>query len=560
MSLWNNVSRQWRQLAFVVGLLLIMTFINYTPSAQPVAQASSIDPAQRAAAFTKLQQQAQNGPVAVIIQVRPDQPFQVESSLNDAAAQQQRIAIANAQDAVIQRTSGLVGAQVKRFATIPFFAATVDTATLAQLQADSQVLSIEEDILVPPSLLQSVPLIGATSVHNAGYRGQGITVAVLDTGVDTSHSAFSGAVVASACYSTNDSSYSATTVCPNGQTSQTGTGAGEECNLSINGCSHGTHVAGISVGRGSTITGVAPQANLINIQVFTRVNNDTYCGVGQSPCALSFTSDWVLGLEYVYSLRNTYTIASANMSLGGGQSPSTCDSSSSAATTIINQLRTVNIATVIAAGNSGFTSAIAFPACISYAVSVGATTKQDQVATTYSNSSSQLTLLAPGSSIYSSVPNNQYATYSGTSMAAPHVAGAWALMRQRYPSDTVSQTITKLQNSGVAITDPRNSITRSRIRLDELILLTPTATNTATSTATATATSTATATNTTTATTTSTTTATTTGTTTATTTKTGTTTATTTATVTTTATATVTATPITGKKNTWLPLIHGAVK
>ena len=85
---------------------------------------------------------------------------------------------------------------------------------------------------------------------------------------------------------------------------------------------------------------------------------------------------------------------------------------------------------MIASGNSGTTNAISAPACISTAISVGATDKNDQVAS-YSNSAAILNLLAPGHSIKSAIPGTSYDFKSGTSMATPHVAAAWAVSNRQ---------------------------------------------------------------------------------------------------------------------------------
>jgi subtilisin family serine protease len=84
----------------------------------------------------------------------------------------------------------------------------------------------------------------------------------------------------------------------------------------------------------------------------------------------------------------------------------------------------------------------------------------------FSDSASFLTLLAPGQYIYSSVPGGGFATMMGTSMATPHVAGAWAVLKFARPSATVDQTLYALSATGKPITDPRNGITKPRIRLN----------------------------------------------------------------------------------------------
>ena len=120
------------------------------------------------------------------------------------------------------------------------------------------------------------------------------------------------------------------------------------------------------------------------------------------------------------------------MSLGGGQRFSACDTDTRKP--IIDQLRAAGIATLIAAGNDGSTSYIGAPACISSAIAVASSTSTDQ-RSSFSNWNSLVGLVAPGSNIVSSVvnTNNAYESYNGTSMATPHVAGAFAALRSAVP-------------------------------------------------------------------------------------------------------------------------------
>jgi hypothetical protein len=384
-------------------------------------------------------------------------PFTPEGRLSALAAASQREQIAVAADRVVGRLSRSTR-DVKRFATIPFIATTIDGDDLANLERMPEVASIEVDERLKPVLAQSAPLIGAPTAWAAGFQGTGWAVAVIDSGVQTSHPFLNGKLISEACYSTHDPDLFYYSLCPGSAASSTALGSGANCPGSITGCDHGTHVAGIAVGNNGALHGIAPDAKLIAVKVATWdlvLNEVTF-----------FDSDVILGLERVYALRQTYNIAAVNLSLGRGAFTSACDAISPSTTSIINTLASVNIATIAASGNDGRVDAISIPACISTAISVGATTKADSVAD-YTNSAAFLDLLAPGSGIFSSVPTSTYATFSGTSMAAPHVAGAWAVMKQRAPKASVAEVLAWLQQTGVGIFDPGNGLTKPRIRLNQ---------------------------------------------------------------------------------------------
>lgn len=391
--------------------------------------------------------------------------FRPEGELSDAQAATQRQDINRAQQDLLGRLASAGIKDVTTFETIPYIAFEASENTLDALAGDPNVKSIMEDTLAAPTLADSVPLIGANGAGSFGtgaYTGAGKTVAILDTGVMKTHTFLTGKVVSEACYSTTGSGGIA--VCTDGSTAS---GSGVNCSLTVNGCDHGTHVAGIAAGRGTNFSGVARDATIIAVQVFSRFNAASSCSPSAAPCVLSFTSDQIQGLERVYALRNTYSIASINMSLGGGSFAGACDSDSRKS--IIDQLASAGIATVIASGNSGFTNAVGAPGCISTAVTVGSTTKAD-VLSSFSNMSSRVDLLAPGSSILSSIATNvnAFGVKSGTSMATPHVTGAWAVLKEASPTASVNTLVAQLQSTGLSITDtrPGGSITKQRIRLN----------------------------------------------------------------------------------------------
>jgi subtilisin family serine protease len=416
------------------------------------------------------------GSTRLIIGVRA--AFAPEGELAESQALTQRLDIGNTQSDVLQRLAVITGGNkaATRFETIPFMALEASPAEFDTLAADSDVLSIEEDALRKTTLAESSPLIGATASSAAGHNGSGQVVAILDTGVDKTHPFLSGRVVSEACYSSNNTSYSSTTVCPGGATNSIATGSGVNCGTD---CEHGTHVAGIVAGTGASFSGVARGANLIAVQVFSRFNSSYYCD-GAASCVMSYTADQIKGLERVYALRSTYSIASVNMSLGGGRyyDQATCDSANSSIKAAIDNLRAVGIATVIASGNETYTNSMGAPGCISSAISVGSTwdaaglslsgceasSTVNKVAC-YSNSVSFLNLLAPGSAINSSIPGGGYAVYHGTSMATPQVAGAWAVLKQASPGLSVTNALNTFTSTGVSVTDYRNSLVKKRIDL-----------------------------------------------------------------------------------------------
>lgn len=377
------------------------------------------------------------------------------SLLDDAAEQAQTAALRAVQTGVARRTLGRdSGEDIKLFDFIPFMSLFVSEGQLATLLADPNVVSVQEDIPRPPLDVDSIPLIHADSLWHNHVTGNKITVAVLDTGVDKTHPLLAGKVASGseACYSTNGKT--SVSLCPKKASSSVADGSAANCNVKkLAGCDHGTHVAGIAVAaKTAKDIGVAPDARLIAIQIFSQFTSATDCG-GAAPCIRSYGADQVQALNHVSQLvkKKKITISSVNMSVGGGQFSSACDSTNAMLATAIAALNTQGITVVVAAGNDGYSGSISEPACISGAVAVGSTTKTDQLAL-YSNHASLVKLLAPGSSITSSVPGGGYGVKSGTSMATPAVAGAFALLKQAKTSATPGDILAALTCTGKTIT------------------------------------------------------------------------------------------------------------
>jgi hypothetical protein len=409
------------------------------------------------------------GRVKVLVQL--DVPFTPEGRLSAAARQDQRAAIATAQGAV---AASLDGASIRTFDAIPWIAADVTAAQLRALAANARVLAIDEDVLLRPTLAESTTRINAHLIWQAGYEGTGWSVAVLDTGSEAGHPFLAGKVSSEACFSTTFAgSPPSASFCPGGAASSTAPSSGAPCPSTVAGCDHGTHVAGIAAGRLNPTSqyGVARGARVIPIQVFSMFSDVPTCSPDPAPCSLAYTSDVIAGLNHVGLLAgagNAGRVAAANLSLGGGLFPSVCDATTGmpAMKAAIDSLAALGIATVVAAGNDGSSAQISAPACVSTAVSVGSTLDTADTISSFSNRASFLSLMAPGSNITSSVPGGAFSTFNGTSMAAPHVAGAWALLKSFQPGASVTQVLTALRNTGVVVTDAGTQATYSRIRLD----------------------------------------------------------------------------------------------
>ncbi|MBX3080626.1 MAG: S8 family serine peptidase [Anaerolineae bacterium] len=410
-----------------------------------------------------LKQAQTQGTASVMVTLNTS--FLPEGALSSSAITTQRTTIAAAQSQLLTTLATQITRVRHQYRYIPALSLEVTAAGLQQLSTSPLIASINAIPNLSLDLSESTQIIGATTAWGMGFDGTGQVVAIIDDGIMEEHPFLSTKIIfgAEACFtqSTEDP-------CPNGTSSQFGSGAAAHRGLFQ---LHGSHVAGIAAGRqasGTPLSGVARGATIIPINVFFSPD-----GFGITESATG--DDIIAGLEYVYSIRGSYNIVAVNMSLGIPQDyhTTTCDTFDPSTKLAIDNLRSVNIATIIAAGNDAapsgtFINGISFPACISSAVSVGATDKQDNIAS-FSQSASFLSLLAPGVAINSSVPFlgiPDFMELDGTSMAAPHVTGAWAILRQKSPSSTVAEILQALQTTGPALTDARNGVTARRIRVD----------------------------------------------------------------------------------------------
>ena len=287
----------------------------------------------------------------------------------------------------------------------------------------------------------------APAAWSARGRGDGQVIVVIDTGVRASHPFLNGRVLKGVCSAVDCGARVVER--QDGGEPFPGCAAGSLVR------DHGTHVAGIAAGEGSGFSGVAPGAGIISIRVFR--------------CE---EADWeyvIRALDYVATnLARRYEIAAVNMSLGDDVLfASACDgvdATYAALAAAVAKLRRLGIATVASTGNEGDKQGIGAPACLHDVIAVGSTDKSDATSW-FSNSAPNLDLLAPGAEIYSSLGSGGFGFMDGTSMAAPHIAGAIAVMRSQLPGAGLAAIEEALAATGRQITDIDNGVRRPRLDL-----------------------------------------------------------------------------------------------
>ncbi len=344
-----------------------------------------------------------------------------------------------------------------RFATLPYVSTTVDRKQLVSLlesaAVDGVYLNTKERKVQTTSssveraaLASSVPSIDVANAWAKGYDGRATTIAVIDGGFRTSHPMLAGRVIGEACFSANDPTFDTYTRCPSGQTPQLGAGAASNCPTGTR-CDHGTHVASIAMGNDGTNFGVAREARLLPIDVFSEVRYAPDCSPDPAPCELTDSLTVLKALDFVNQSVAQFNIVAVNLSLGGRSYEGYCDTDPRRE--VIDMLRSKGVATVVATGNEGQSAKINAPSCVSSAIAVGATDDQTAIPAS-SNLSSATDLVAPGVNILAaSGQNNGMVQLSGTSMSAPHVAGAVAVMRTAFGSKGVDEIEQALKVTGL---------------------------------------------------------------------------------------------------------------
>lgn len=366
----------------------------------------------------------------------------------------------------------------RSFSSLPYVGVQVDREKLGELLTLGSVAGVYPVILErkakvetsaaieTPSLASSVLSIDVEDAWARGYQGQDLTVAVVDGGIATNHAMLSGKAVGAACFSAtfgNDTF----TQCPSGVTPEIGFGAASNCPFGSDRCDHGTHVASIAVGNDGSNFGVAREAQLMPIDVFSEVTSASVCDPDPAPCELTDSLAVLEALNYINENVETHNVVAVNLSLGGGSNTGACDSDPRKV--VIDMLREKGVVTAAASGNQGANGATNAPACISSAVSVGATNDGSSVAS-FSNFASFMNVMAPGISIRAADPDGGFVTRSGTSMATPHVAGAYAVIRSAFDDVPLDDIDTAIAVTGLQVSRIGQNFTLPKIRVHQAIL------------------------------------------------------------------------------------------
>jgi subtilisin family serine protease len=369
-------------------------------------------------------------------------------------------AIGAAQRALLASLAG-DGFRVRhRYRALNALAGSIDARGLLRLFAQRKRVAVELEAGGTGQLLQSVPLVNLDSVQALLFSGEGVTLAILDSGIDTLHADLADDLVAERCFCSDLGAG----CCPDGSTDQSGPGSAHDDH------GHGTNVSGIVTSGGSVApVGGAPDAGIVAVKVLDE--NNAFCCTG----------DLVAGLDYVLNDRPDVDLV--NMSLGTASTyGGNCDDASIANRLLaaaIASLRDNGVATFAASGDEGSGAQMPAPACLSGVISVGAvydadvgsvsrfgctdgSTAADQVAC-WSSSNASTDLFAPGAPVTSSGLGGGTSTFYGTSQASPLVAACAAALLEANPAASPDGLEAALKTSPTQVVDPKNGLAFPRL-------------------------------------------------------------------------------------------------
>ena len=311
-----------------------------------------------------------------------------------------------------------------RYWLIDSIAGTVELNRIHELVDLPGVVFVELDGILGIQMEDVVPAHGVDLVwQDTGYTGEGVTMAIIDTGIDGNHTALDDLDDDN---TTNDPKIVAFYDAINNPGATNGT---EIFPYDDNG--HGTHCAGITAGTGAPDyrhIGVAPRANLVGVKVLDGGGSGSFAAV-------------MAGMEWTVEKRHEFNIRAASMSLGALTGAIEWTSSEEESVNrMANEMMRAGVTLFIAAGNSGGTATIGTPGSAEDVITVGSLDKNTAIAVYSSQGPTEEGRVKPnvafvGSSVNAPDANtgDGYVALSGTSMATPGAAGVAVLMYQANP-------------------------------------------------------------------------------------------------------------------------------
>ncbi|RKY10959.1 MAG: hypothetical protein DRP65_05565, partial [Planctomycetota bacterium] len=372
-----------------------------------------------------------------------------------------RAEIAARQDAVLASLSPLDFTLRYRYENLAAFSGEITIDGLNQLLSNPSVAHIEPVRTLHICLAQGIPLMNATAARQM-YNGEGLAVAICDTGVDYTHPMLGGGgfpndkVIGGYDFGDNDDD-----PMPNGD------------------AAHGTCCAGLAAGdlgeTGDYIGGVAHNAKIYALKI-------SYQDTGSAT-----TDAMIAGWDWCVTHKNddpANPIMVTSTSFGGGRffSPAEADAFSPAMKAAADNANAIGITVLASSGNNYFTDSLAWPAAISSVISVGAVYDTTDEVIGYSNTAYFLDVLAPSEDAYTLDiagtagydPGDYYPYFNGTSAACPYAAGAVACLQSaalvtRGNYLTAIEVRDLLALTGDPVTDTKVDITKPRVNLGAAI-------------------------------------------------------------------------------------------
>ena len=310
-----------------------------------------------------------------------------------------------------------------RYWLIDSIAGTVELSRIHELLEQPGVVFVELDGRLEVQMKDVKPVHGVDLVwQDTGYTGAGVTMAIIDTGIDGNHS---GVDDLDDDNSTHDPKILGFYDAINNPDATNGTEI-----FPYDDHGHGTHCAGITTGTGAPTyehVGVAPQANLVGVKVLSGSGGGSYAQV-------------MAGMQWTVDKRHDYNIRAASMSLGGPAVSEWTTSEKESVNRMANEMMRAGVALFIAAGNAAFSAQIGTPGSAEDAITVGALDKNTAIAVYSSQGPTEEGRIKPniafvGSNVMAPEANtgDGYTSMSGTSMATPGAAGVGVLMFQANP-------------------------------------------------------------------------------------------------------------------------------